>query len=367
MVSITPIPANPQTTSLNGTEIVPGVQSGTNVKIPVSQIANYTIQQIGVTNPGVLSFNTRTGVVTLTGADITGAGGALLASPAFTGGPTAPTAILGDNTTKLATTAFVASAVAASTTGVATFNTRTGNVTLISADISGAGGALLASPTFTGTPVAPTASLNTSSTQIATTAYVIGQASTSTPLIDGTAAVGTATTWARADHKHPSDTTRLAIAGGTMTGALTISQTLGIVGTTTNNNANAGAIGEYISATQSSPVSISNLTPTNITSISLTAGDWEVDGSVHAVISGGALDIFRCAVSSTTATLPTVGLPGQAFLNFSTGNFSETQLPTGSVRFSLSTTTTVYLVVEVDVVVGSGCVGRGFIQARRVR
>jgi hypothetical protein len=37
-------------------------------------------------------------------------------------------------------------------------------------------------------------------------------ASTATPLMDGTAAVGTGTTWARADHVHPSDTTRITDA-----------------------------------------------------------------------------------------------------------------------------------------------------------
>jgi hypothetical protein len=47
-------------------------------------------------------------------------------------------------------------------------------------------------------------------------------ASSTTPAMNGTAAVGTGTTWARADHVHPSDTTRLPIAGGTMTGALTL-------------------------------------------------------------------------------------------------------------------------------------------------
>jgi hypothetical protein len=35
-------------------------------------------------------------------------------------------------------------------------------------------------------------------------------ASTTTPVMDGTAAVGTGTTWARADHVHPSDTSRYA-------------------------------------------------------------------------------------------------------------------------------------------------------------
>ena len=62
----------------------------------------------------------------------------------------------------------------------------------------------LASPTFTGTPKAPTAAKNTNTTQLATTAYVIGQASTVTPL--GWAelgVVGESLLYARADHQHP--------------------------------------------------------------------------------------------------------------------------------------------------------------------
>jgi hypothetical protein len=63
-----------------------------------------------------------------------------LDSPAFTGVPTGPTAAPGTNTTELATTAFVTSAVVASTTGVASWNGRTGAVTLTPADITAAGG-----------------------------------------------------------------------------------------------------------------------------------------------------------------------------------------------------------------------------------
>jgi hypothetical protein len=93
-------------------------------------------------------------------------------SPAFTGNPTAPTMAQTDSSGNLATTSFVHAAVVASTTGVSSFNTRTGAVTLTTADITGAGGAPLASPVFTGTPAAPTAVPGTSTTQIATTAFV---------------------------------------------------------------------------------------------------------------------------------------------------------------------------------------------------
>jgi hypothetical protein len=98
---------------------------------------------------------------------------------------------------------------------------RTGAVTLAVADVSGA--APLASPTLTGTPAAPTAAVNTNTTQLATTAFVLGQAATATPIVDGTGAAGSSTSYARADHVHPTDTSRLATAGGTITGALAIS------------------------------------------------------------------------------------------------------------------------------------------------
>jgi hypothetical protein len=47
-------------------------------------------------------------------------------------------------------------------------------------------------------------------------------ASSTNPLMDGAVAIGTGTTWARADHRHPSDTSRLPIAGGTITGNLVV-------------------------------------------------------------------------------------------------------------------------------------------------
>jgi len=75
-----------------------------------------------------------------------------LASPTFTGTPTLPTGtiattqVAADSTTAVATTAFVTTA------------------DNLKAD--------LASPTFTGTPAAPTATAGTSTTQVATTAFV---------------------------------------------------------------------------------------------------------------------------------------------------------------------------------------------------
>ncbi|QMV49786.1 MAG: GDSL lipase and tail fiber [Cryophage ML09] len=116
-------------------------------------------------------FNDGTNYVLTTLTASAAGGGAPLASPAFTGVPTAPTAALSTNTTQLATTAFVL-ANAVSTV----------------------------SPTFTGVPLAPTATVGTNTTQIATTAFVLANAvSTTSPAFTGiptapTATVGTNTT-----------------------------------------------------------------------------------------------------------------------------------------------------------------------------
>lgn len=54
----------------------------------------------------------------------------------------------------------------------------------------------------------------------------IPEPATATPLMDGTAAVGTATKYAREDHKHPSDTAKVSKSGDTMTGGLTLQANL---------------------------------------------------------------------------------------------------------------------------------------------
>ena len=132
----------------------------------------FVTNAISSATAGVSSFNTRTGAVTLLASDLTAAGGALLLSPTFTGTPAAPTPTAGDSTTKIATTAFVATAIGSMAPVVVSFNARTGAVTLQAADVTGVGGAVLASPTFSGTPSAPTPTAGDNSTRIATTAFV---------------------------------------------------------------------------------------------------------------------------------------------------------------------------------------------------
>jgi hypothetical protein len=74
----------------------------------------------------------------------------------------------------------------------------------------------LASPAFTGTPTAPTPAANDNSTKVATTAFVVGQVATAAPLMDSAAAVGVSLLYARQDHVHPSDTSKLSDAPGSI-------------------------------------------------------------------------------------------------------------------------------------------------------
>ena len=107
-----------------------------------------------------------------------------LASPALTGTPTTPTAAAGTNTTQIATTAFVQTAVSnlvdAAPATLDTLNelaAALGDDPNFATTITTALGAKapLASPALTGTPTAPTAATVTNTTQIATTAFVKAQ------------------------------------------------------------------------------------------------------------------------------------------------------------------------------------------------
>ena len=90
-------------------------------------------------------------------------------NPGLTGTPTAPTPVVGTNTTQIATTAFVQSQLAFSIP-VTSVVGRTGAITLGVSDISGA--APISNPAFSGTPTAPPPVSNSNSNQIATTAFV---------------------------------------------------------------------------------------------------------------------------------------------------------------------------------------------------
>lgn len=152
--------------------------------------------------------------------------------------------------------------------------------------------------------------------------------------------------------------------GATFSGAITPSQTNGIVGTTTNNNANAGSVGEY-STNTTSGTSLTSGTTANATTISLTAGDWDVSGEVTYSAAAGCIPTaFQQSISTTSAT---GGGSGTQTLSSNTYSTASTNvMATPRVRISIAATTTVYLTANA-LFSGGTMSAAGFIRARRVR
>jgi hypothetical protein len=152
----------------------------------------------------------------------------------------------------------------------------------------------------------------------------------------------------------------------TLPAALTIPQP-SITGVTNASSASAGAVGEVISSiiSSGSAVTLTNNTASNVTSITLTAGDWDVWGNVTIVTVATAPSQFLGWTSTTSATQPDISL--LAGPKFNTGIIA---LATGVVvpyqRYNVSGSTTVYLTASYagDTGNGTGC---GQIFARRVR
>lgn len=162
-------------------------------------------------------------------------------------------------------------------------------------------------------------------------------------------------------------TPNIGAATGTslnVTGSLTCSQTTGLTGTTTNNDASAGYVGEYVTAT-SVPTAITSGAFTDLTSISLTEGDWDIGGTV-AFTPAGTTVISQC-VGSTSSTSATLGAFGEYFsLNTTTSAGAGSIFSTPTSRKPLAATTTIYLVAYAAFTV-STCNALGTIWARRRR
>ena len=155
------------------------------------------------------------------------------------------------------------------------------------------------------------------------------------------------------------------------TGAIVPNQTAGITGTTTNNNANAGAVGEVVSSDVAcNAVSLTSSVVANATSISLTAGDWDVSGKV-CVITAATTNVVSAiaGITTTSATLPGESNFSNIVVNPAAGLVYGTQTLRGlspTVRISISGTTTVYLIAAGSFTVSTLDAG-GTILARRVR
>lgn len=143
-----------------------------------------------------------------------------------------------------------------------------------------------------------------------------------------------------------------------------------IVGVSTNSNAPAGAIGEYVSASVAfgSPVALVNNTSADVTTITLTAGDWDVNALVGFTGSATTGSNFIGSVSTTANTLDGTDLR-QVNIPYPSGSpllTASVRVLVGPSRFALPSTTTIHLVAN-SAFSGGSCSAFGTIRARRIR
>jgi len=141
------------------------------------------------------------------------------------------------------------------------------------------------------------------------------------------------------------------------------------MGVTDGSNAAAGEVGQYLTASSASPISASNVTNVDITSLSLSPGDWNVWGQVQWNGSTSNLANLQGWVNSVSATAPSAAIGTVGFFIFIPGTanaVSTMSFSTGSRVFSISSAATVYLGGLAQFSTGTATVS-GQICARRVR
>ncbi|HYT41761.1 MAG TPA: hypothetical protein VEP90_05405, partial [Methylomirabilota bacterium] len=175
--------------------------------------------------------------------------------------------------------------------------------------------------------------------------------------------------------------TGISAITGTGSVVLAISPTIttpGIVGVTNASSATAGNVGEVLSSTLAlgSAISVTTDTALNITSLVLTAGDWQVTGSINylASVNTQTQGAYICSLSTTSATLD---LTNGRYRAGNQGNttYNGTGLSTlltagigcGPIRFNVNAPTTVFLVGQSHFATAGTQTAYGTISAVRIR
>lgn len=171
------------------------------------------------------------------------------------------------------------------------------------------------------------------------------------------------------DQKVPSSlaTYNLLFGAGFITGASPTITTPAIVGTVAADNAAAGNVGEYAETlvAVASAVSFATNTAKTVMSVSLTAGDWDVEGNINFVTTTATFSAIQGGINTTNNTLPNDG--SEVYSGVQGTLLSETDgITLPRKRINVSSPTTVYLVGKITFSAGSAK-GYGKITARRVR
>jgi hypothetical protein len=151
-------------------------------------------------------------------------------------------------------------------------------------------------------------------------------ASSTTPLMDGTAAIGTGTTWARADHVHPSDTSRYAASNpsGYQTAAQ-VSAVVPVASATAplmNGTAAAGSSAAWSRGDHVHPVDTSRYAASNPSGFQ-TAAQVTASLGAYLPLTGGTVTgalTVNTSITAGSAIFPSAGLTQYYLGNDGGGN-----------------------------------------------
>lgn len=140
-----------------------------------------------------------------------------------------------------------------------------------------------------------------------------------------------------------------------------------IPGTTTNDDAPAGYVGEIIESNVSAVNFPTSSQYGDLTSISLTAGDWDVAGLMQAAASGATVTNVEVGISTTSGNSTTGLTIGKNFVAFREPiSTSDSTASIPRYRIKLAATTTVYLKYQ-STYAAATPKAYGTLTARRVR
>ena len=239
-------------------------------------------------------------------------------SPQFTGVPTAPTAVAGTANTQIATTAFVTNSPAfagvptAPTAVAGTANTQIATTAFVTA-----------SPQFTGFPIAPTAAYGTNSTQLATTAFVQGEKLS--PNFTGTPTANSAS--------YGDNTARIAttefVQGEKLSPAFTGAPTAPTASITVSNTqiATTRFVTDWTNA-------LPTMSQQNANAVAITGGS--ISGIVDLAIADGGTGASTAAGARTNLQLGNIAVMNTSNIAFIGGTINDVDI-TGGIVTGLDT------------------------------
>lgn len=141
-----------------------------------------------------------------------------------------------------------------------------------------------------------------------------------------------------------------------------------LLGTATNDNASAGNVGQFVTSfiSSGSAVTMARATATDVTTISITAGDWDARATAWFSSSANQTQLV-ISISTTANTFPALGSEGFFDNNGTFGTLNG--VVTGPVRFSVAGTTTLHMVCQSDTLAAASTsiLTYGTLSARRAR